>query len=115
MSRLRNDIIRRVTGARDETGVYGWFARLFRRLLHTPDHPDRGFYRAVGVMFGVGLVSMAVGLWAVMDPPAVGSTRSLFRLGAGIAIGPMFMVFAVGALVHRWWQGPQAPGRHTHD
>ena len=108
-------IIRCVSGARDESGAYGWFARLFRRLFHTPEDPDRGFYRAVGVMFAVGLFSLAVGMWAVLDPVAPVLTRPWLRLGAGILIGPMFMAFAVGALLRRWRQGPQAPGRHTQD
>ena len=108
--------LRSVTGAREETGVYGWFARLFRRLFHTPDHPDRGFYRAIGAMFGIGLFSLAVGIWAVMNPHTPGLTsRSIMRLGVGVIIGPIFMVCALGALVHRWWQGPETPGRHTQD
>ena len=70
----------------------------FRRLFHTPDYPDRGFYRAVGAMFAVGLFSRAVGLWALMDHPYAPGLpqRSWLRLGAGIFVGPMFKVFAWG-------------------
>lgn len=84
-----------MTDARDETGVHGWFARLFRRSFHTPDHPDTGFFRAVAVMFALGIASLAVGLGALMDPHAVGPASPL-RLGTGIVIGPMFLVFGVG-------------------
>ena len=104
-----------MTATREETGVYGWFARLFRRLFHTPDHPDRGFYRAVAAILCIGVISLGLGLWAVMDPQSVGPTRTALRLAAGIFFGPLFIVIGLGAIVRRWRQGPQPRGRHTQD
>jgi hypothetical protein len=115
MSTPSDDIIRPVSDAEEEPGVSGWLDRHFRRWFHTPDHPDRGFYRAVAAIFGLGLFSSAVGLAAVVAPSGDVPDVSQLRLGAGLLVGPMFMVFGLAALVRRWRQGPQPPGRHTQD
>ena len=106
--------MRAVTSVRDEAGARGQVARLFRRLFHTPEHPDRGFYRAVAVVAGLGLLWSAVGAWAVLQASAW-STQGLVRLGAGLVLGPLVVLVALRALVRRWWQGPPPPGRHTQD
>lgn len=86
-----------------------------RRLFHTPAHPDRGLYGAVAVMFCLGLVALAAGLLGVVYLPNGDFPRTSLRLGAGLIVGPGFMFAASGALVRRWWNGLQEPGRHTLD
>ena len=104
-----------MSDAEDQARVDGSLARHFQRRFHTPDHPDQGFYRAVAAILGVGLLSLAVGLVVVMAPSVTVPGPFLLRLGAGVLVGPLFMVFGLAALIQRWRQGPQAPGRHARD
>jgi hypothetical protein len=82
-------------------------------VLRDPSNPDRGFFIAVGVVLGLGVLTLGVGIWAVVQPYSPWLAPAVWRLGAGIFVGPMFILFALAALVRRWKQGPQEPGRHT--